>query len=148
MKTHAVRGAETLEAAMHEFPNARFLQMARDIALAHHERYDGTGYPHGLVGDAIPLCGRIIALADVYDALTSKRVYKDAYSHERAKSIILDGSGSHFDPNVIDAFLAEEEEFVDIRARYQDNDNAQMEAPCNISCAREQPQGEFQANAV
>ncbi len=127
MKTHALRGAETLEAAMHEFPNARFLQMARDIALTHHERYDGTGYPRELVGDAIPLCGRIIALADVYDALTSKRVYKEAYSHERAKSIILDGSGSHFDPDVVDAFLAEEDEFIDIRATYQDSDSVESE---------------------
>ena len=78
MKTHTVHGARTLAAAASQFPNADFLRMAHDIALCHHERYNGSGYPHGLAGEAIPLCGRIVALADVYDALTSKRVYKDA----------------------------------------------------------------------
>ena len=68
MKAHTLRGAETLSAAIAEFPNANFLRMARDIALCHHERYDGKGYPRGLAGDEIPLCGRIVALADVYDA--------------------------------------------------------------------------------
>ena len=79
MKSHATIGAETLDAALREYPGATFLQMARDIAATHHERYDGAGYPNGLRGDGIPLCGRIVALADVYDALTSKRIYKDAY---------------------------------------------------------------------
>ena len=84
MKTHTTHGAETLDAALAQYPSARFLRMARDIAASHHEWYDGTGYPHGLEGEAIPLCGRIVALADVYDALTSRRVYKDAFSHEKA----------------------------------------------------------------
>lgn len=122
MKTHAQRGADTLQAAMMEHPQAKFLQMARDIALAHHEKYDGSGYPLGLAGEQIPLCGRIVAVADVYDALSSKRVYKPAFSHEVAKSIILDGSGTHFDPAVVDAFTACESEFLAIRAQYADEE--------------------------
>jgi putative two-component system response regulator len=120
MKTHALRGAETLAAALTEFPNARFLQMAYDIALTHHERYDGTGYPQALAGDAIPLCGRIVGLADVYDALTSRRVYKEAYSHNLAKSIIVKESEGHFDPDVLAAFLAEEYQFLIIGAENPD----------------------------
>ncbi len=120
MKTHTLCGAETLAAAVAQFPNARFLQMAYEIALSHHEQYDGSGYPNGLSGDGIPLAGRIVALADVYDALTSKRVYKAAYSHEIARSIITDGSGSHFDPSIIDAFLDVENDFIQIRKQYRD----------------------------
>jgi len=118
MKQHATLGAETLDAAVQEFPEASFLKMARDIAATHHERFDGSGYPAGLQGYDIPLCGRIVALADVYDALTSKRVYKDAFTHHVARSIILEESGSHFDPDVVDAFLAAEEKFLAIRERY------------------------------
>jgi putative two-component system response regulator len=116
MKTHTQRGAETLSAALAEFPHTPFLSMARDIAISHHEKYDGSGYPRGLAGEQIPLCGRIVALADVYDALTSKRVYKDAFDHERAKEIIVAQSGKHFDPHVVEAFLAEEAQFIQIRA--------------------------------
>jgi putative two-component system response regulator len=104
METHTVIGAQTLDAALQRFPNARFLQMAREVAISHHERFDGTGYPNGLVGYQIPLCGRIVTVADVYDALTSKRVYKEAMSHERAMETILHGRGTHFDPDVVDAF--------------------------------------------
>jgi putative two-component system response regulator len=118
MKTHTTIGADTLEAALKRFPKTRFLRMARDIAAAHHERYDGTGYPAGLAGDAIPLCARIVALADVYDALTSKRVYKDAFAHDIAKGIILKDAGTHFDPRVVEAFVAAEEAFVAIRDRF------------------------------
>jgi putative two-component system response regulator len=105
MKTHAEEGARTLTVALDQFPEAEFLRMARDIALYHHERFDGKGYPQGLAGDAIPLCARIFAVADVYDALVAKRVYKAAYSHEVAKKIMLQGRGSQFDPAVVDAFL-------------------------------------------
>ena len=98
MKTHTTHGAATLEAALEEYPGTPFLEMARDIALGHHERYDGRGYPHGLAGEEIPLSARIMAVADVYDALTSRRVYKEAYSHERTKSMIIDETGTHFDP--------------------------------------------------
>ena len=112
-------GAKTLEAALQKFPNARYLQMARDIALSHHERFDGKGYPSGLSGEEIPLSGRIMALADVYDALTSKKVYRDGYSHEEAESMILDESGSHFDPAVVEAFEHHRETFQEIRERFQ-----------------------------
>lgn len=122
MKTHALRGAETLEAALQEFPNVRFLRMARNIALSHHEKYDGSGYPAGFIAEQIPLCGRIVALADVYDALTSKRVYKDAFSHAKAKSIIVDDAGKHFDPAIVEAFLEIEDAFIQIRQRHEDGE--------------------------
>lgn len=121
MKTHAALGAETLDAALREFPGADFLRMARDIAATHHERYDGGGYPAGVKGNDIPLCGRIVAVADVYDALTSRRVYKDAFAHTVARSIILEESGSHFDPDIVDAFLQCEQEFLEIRNRYSEH---------------------------
>ena len=79
---------DTLQAALDKYPTAKFLRMARDIALTHHEKFDGTGYPRGLAGSDIPLCGRIVAVADVYDALTTKRVYKDAFPHEQAVQMI------------------------------------------------------------
>ena len=95
--------------------------MARDIAASHHERWDGKGYPAGLTGQAIPLCARIVALADVYDALTSKRVYKNAFAHEVAKGIIAKDAGTHFDPAVVEAFLRAESAFIDVRQRYQES---------------------------
>jgi cyclic di-GMP phosphodiesterase len=118
MKTHAQHGAATLDAALQQFPNACFLRMARDIAAAHHEWYDGSGYPAGLARNEIPLAARIVAVADVYDALRSKRLYRDAYNHADAKDIILDGSGSHFDPDVVDAFIACESLFLEIQDRF------------------------------
>jgi putative two-component system response regulator len=124
MKTHAALGAETLDAALRAYPNADFLEMARDIAVSHHERFDGGGYPAGLRGEEIPLCGRLVALADVYDALTSRRVYKDAFTHQTARSMILEESGSHFDPDIVDAFLECEREFLEIRERYAESSPA------------------------
>ncbi len=115
MKQHAVIGGTTLSAAAEAHPRAKYLHMARDIAITHHEKFDGSGYPNGLRGNDIPLCGRIVALADVYDALTTARVYKPAYSHETAKSIILEGNGKHFDPEIVDAFLENESLFIEIR---------------------------------
>ncbi len=127
MKTHAALGAETLKAALDQFPQAKFLKMARDIAATHHERWDGKGYPNGLKGEEIPLCGRIMALADVYDALSSKRVYKDAYSHEVARKIILEGRGTQFDPDVVSAFLACEDQFLAIRQHHFGVEDRQAE---------------------
>lgn len=118
MKGHSRLGGETLNTLAHAHPEAAFLAMARDIALSHHERFDGSGYPFGLAGEEIPLCGRITALADVYDALTSKRVYKPAYSHEESRRLILDGRGSQFDPEVVDAFLRQEYTFMSIHDRF------------------------------
>lgn len=120
MKRHTVEGAATLAAALREYPEAAFLRMGHDIALHHHERYDGGGYPHGLKGEAIPLAARIVAVADVYDALTSKRVYKEAMPHEQAREIITRDSGRHFDPDVVEAFIAVERQFMEIRATFRD----------------------------
>ncbi len=111
MKAHTTIGASTLDAALQQYPDVPFLRMARDIALTHHERYDGGGYPSHLIGDQIPLPGRIVALADVYDALTSKRAYKGAFTHEVARTVIVDEAGGHFDPDVVDAFVATEDRF-------------------------------------
>lgn len=112
MKTHTTIGGETLQAVTLAHPEARYLAMARDIAFTHHERWDGTGYPFGLAGKDIPLCGRLCALADVYDALTTDRVYKKKMPHEEARKIILEGSGNHFDPDIVEAFVRREEQFV------------------------------------
>lgn len=120
MKTHTTLGAQTLDAALRRFPAVKFLRMARDIAASHHERWDGKGYPAGLSGDAIPLCSRIVTLADVYDALTSKRVYKNAFAHEVAKGIIVKDAGTHFDPAVVDAFITAEPAFGAVRIQYHD----------------------------
>ena len=117
MKRHSAIGAETLDAALAHFPDARFLRVARDIAATHHERFDGTGYPNGLAGEEIPLSGRIVAVADVYDALTTRRVYKPAFTHVVARDMIAAESGRHFDPRVVAAFLAVEAEFNAIRGR-------------------------------
>ena len=120
MKQHTIIGGNTLEAAVRAHPEAQYMAMAREIALTHHERYDGKGYPRGLSGEAIPLCGRITALADVYDALTSARVYKPRFSHETARAEIVEGRGSQFDPNVVQAFLQREEDFLAVSRRYED----------------------------
>ena len=98
-----------------------FLSVAKEIAYSHQEKWDGSGYPEGLKGEAIPLSARLMALADVYDALISARVYKPAFSHEEAKEIIVKGSGSHFDPNIVKAFLACEAQFKEIAAKFQDH---------------------------
>ncbi len=124
MRTHTTRGAETLDAALRQYPSARFLRMARDIAASHHEWFDGSGYPRGLAGTDIPLAGRIVALADTYDALTSKRVYKEAYSHEKARTTVIKDRGSHFDPDVVDAFLANEASFVAVQQALSDKEHA------------------------
>ena len=105
MKTHAQAGADTLDQAVRKHPGADFLRMARDIAGGHHERFDGKGYPAGLAGERIPLSARIFSIADVYDALVSKRVYKPAFTLDVAKSIISQGAGTQFDPDAAAAFL-------------------------------------------
>jgi putative two-component system response regulator len=122
MRTHAILGAQTLEASLKRFPNVRFLQMARDIAAFHHERWNGKGYPKGAAGEQIPLSARIVALADVYDALTSRRVYRQAMSHAQARAIILKERGAHFDPDVVEAFVHIEREFIAVHERFRDSE--------------------------
>lgn len=121
MKTHTTIGGQTLDAAVQSHPQAGFLRMARDIAWTHHERFDGGGYPRHLVGEEIPLCGRIVCLADVYDALTSSRVYKEAFSHEVAREIVEKEMKGAFDPRVVEAFFARENDFMVTRARLDDS---------------------------
>jgi len=121
MKRHSRIGFDTLHEALSKYPKADYLRMSADIARSHHERFDGTGYPDGLQGDAIPLAARIVALADVYDALVSKRVYKQAYKHDVAKAIIKSEKGSHFDPLVVDSFLRCEKEFIRIFDRFSED---------------------------
>ncbi len=121
MKMHAMIGAQTLEAALARYPGAEFLEMARDIAQGHHEWWDGSGYPGKVAGAAIPLSARIVALADVYDALTSKRVYKQAFSHYVAAPIILKESGTHFDPVLVEAFTRSQEHFAAVRDNLTDS---------------------------
>ena len=120
MKTHTTEGAAALDSALRQYPEAKFLNMARDIAAGHHERMDGHGYPDGLAGRDIPLCARIFAPCDVYDALVSKRVYKEAFTHDVARSIILEGRGTQFDADVVDAFRQCEQEFYNIQQRHRD----------------------------
>lgn len=120
MKQHVIYGAKALEVAEGTQSESIFLQCARQIILGHHERWDGKGYPQGLKGSEIPLPGRIMAVADVYDALISRRVYKPAYSHTKATEIIVEGSGSHFDPVVVDAFIALGDEFRMIALTHAD----------------------------
>jgi putative two-component system response regulator len=118
MKAHTTLGAQTLEAAARKHPKAKYLKLAREIAESHHEKWDGTGYPGGLKHGAIPLAGRIVAVADVYDALVSKRVYKGSFTHVTARAIILEGRGTHFDPAIVDAFLAAEGQFLEVQKRF------------------------------
>jgi putative two-component system response regulator len=112
MKTHTQIGAGTLQTVHGKYPNNSFLNMGIDIARSHHEKWDGSGYPDGLAGEEIPLSARIMALADVYDALRSKRPYKDAFTHRKSCAIIIEGAGRHFDPVVVEAFVDLETEFA------------------------------------
>jgi putative two-component system response regulator len=106
IERHPTIGAEALDAILARDRGDKLLKMARNIAASHHERWDGTGYPERLKGDSIPLEARIVSVADVYDALTSKRVYKPALSHDEAMTIITAGRGTQFDPEVVDALVA------------------------------------------
>ena len=118
MQTHVVIGGKCLREIEQRLGSSNFLQMAREIALAHHERWDGTGYPKGLSGAATPLAARIVAIADVYDALSTKRVYKPALPHEECVAIIRSQMGKHFDPDLVDVWLTIESKFRDIAVQY------------------------------
>ncbi|BCL73562.1 response regulator [Vibrio nigripulchritudo] len=121
MQEHPTLGlAALIKAEEHSSnPNA-IIDTAKEIAYCHHEKWDGTGYPQKLCGEQIPLSARLMAVADVYDALISKRIYKDAMPHDKAKEIILEGREQHFDPDVVDAFIACEKLFIEIARRYSD----------------------------
>jgi len=127
MKNHARLGGEAIETIETKIEGQSFLSIGKEIAFHHHEKWNGLGYPSGLKGEAIPLSARLIALADVYDALTSKRVYKEPYSHEVAKEKILDGKGQHFAPEVVDAFLAYEDKFKTVCLDMKDKVHAGMQ---------------------
>ncbi|SCK26575.1 two-component system response regulator [Vogesella sp. LIG4] len=123
MKTHTTLGRDAIAKAEQQMAApSTFLRFAREIAHYHQEKWDGSGYPEGLAGEDIPVSARLMALADVYDALISRRVYKPAYPHDEAVDIIRQGSGKHFDPDMVDAFLAIHTSFHQIAERFADNE--------------------------
>jgi putative two-component system response regulator len=123
MKTHTTLGRDAIQAAENSLGlKVDFLSLAKEIAYGHQEKWDGSGYPMGLKGEAIPISARVMALADVYDALISRRVYRDGMSHEKAIAIIQEGRGFHFDPDMVDTFLSIQDEIKAIAARYIDSD--------------------------
>jgi putative two-component system response regulator len=125
MKTHTTLGYNAIVHAEKEMEfECDFLRHAKEIAYGHQEKWDGSGYPRGLRGDAIPLSARLMAVADVYDALISRRVYKKACTHEKALEIIAEGRGRHFDPEIVDAFLGITEQFRQIARRHADGEEA------------------------
>jgi putative two-component system response regulator len=126
MKLHAAYGRDTIMLVEEQLGGSNsFLMFAREIAHSHQEKWDGSGYPERLRGDDIPVSARLMAVADVYDALISRRVYKPAFSHEQSLEIMRQGRGSHFDPDVLDAFFAIEAEFARIAQAYQDADETE-----------------------
>jgi putative two-component system response regulator len=122
MKKHTQYGHDALRITEQKLGQDSFLRYAKEIAFTHQEKWDGSGYPRGLKADQIPISGRLMAVADVYDALISKRVYKPPLSHEEAVKIIQDGRGGHFDPDIVDAFLELENTFRNIALTYADFD--------------------------
>ena len=121
MKRHVVYGRDALLRAEAALGSTSFLKLAKEVVCAHHERWDGTGYPEGLAGDDIPLSGRLMAIADVYDALVNKRVYKEAFPPGEAISMIKQGSGTQFDPDLVEALIVLQDEFRAIAARFSDD---------------------------
>lgn len=120
MKKHTLMGMKAMQVAQIATDNSLFFKIAKDITACHHEKWNGSGYPEGLIGESIPLSARLVAIADVYDALISKRVYKEPMSHSEAVKIIIKGEGTHFDPNLIEIFLQTMDEFHNIAIRYKD----------------------------
>lgn len=135
MKTHTTLGLKAIEKAEQNMEgDHRFLRYAKEIAHSHQEKWDGSGYPLGLAGEAIPVSARLMALADVYDALISVRVYKKAFSHDEACQMIIDGRGRHFDPDVTEAFIANIDAFAQIARRF--SDERPSDAPAKFSETR------------
>ena len=135
MQQHTLVAGTCLKDIEQRLGASNFLQTAREIAMYHHERWDGRGYPTGLAGEAIPLSARIIAIADVYDALSSKRCYKEAYPHDRCVRLIAEGSGRQFDPELVKAFLAIKDEFAAIAKRFASESTS---SPWNSTNGEEQ----------
>jgi putative two-component system response regulator len=123
MKTHTTLARQAIESAEKALGCTHpFLQTVKELAYSHQEKWDGSGYPQGLVEDHIPVSARLMAIADVYDALISHKVYKDGVSHEQAAGIIFQGRASHFDPDMVDAFIEIQDEFAAIAQRFADTD--------------------------
>ena len=120
MKKHAQYGRDAILTAEEELGSTSFLRLAREVAYCHHECWDGSGYPEGLKGDEIPLSGQLMAVSDVYDALISRRVYKEPMTHEEAVAIIIEGRGSRFDPDIVEAFISLQGEFNNIANQFTD----------------------------
>ena len=124
MKTHTTLGRDAIQAAENILGlKVDFLSIAKEIAYGHQEKWDGSGYPEGLSGENIPISARVMALADVYDALISRRVYKEGMPHEKAIAILSEGRGTHFDPDMVDAFLDIQDEIREIAGKYADTDS-------------------------
>jgi putative two-component system response regulator len=137
MKTHTTLGKQAIEQAEKGISlHLDFLSCAKEIALSHQEKWDGSGYPEGLAGERIPVSARLMALADVYDALICRRVYKTSFPHAKAVEIILQGRGSHFDPDMVDAFAAIEPEFRAIAERFIDSDLELLEKQKQIDASQ------------
>lgn len=139
METHCQIGGECIEQIERRLGPSNFLAMAREIALYHHERWDGSGYPHGLAGGDIPLAARIVALADVYDALSSRRVYKAPLPHEQCVQAIRESAASHFDPHLVEIFLRIEGSFREIAAQYGQVEALETTVACPDETCSELP---------
>ena len=141
MKTHTTLGFEAIEQAEKALGlQAPLLRTAKEIVLSHQEKWDGSGYPQGLKGDEIPMAARLMAVADVYDALISQRVYKAALPHDRAVQIVFQGRGTHFDPDMVDAFIGIQDEFEAIAQRFANSDsNLQKKMEYMANAIAEQP---------
>lgn len=122
MQQHPLISSQCLRRIEEKLGTANFLEMAHEIALYHHERWDGLGYPFGRRGEAIPLSARIVSIADVYDALVSERIYKPAFPHEQCVAMIREGAGTQFDPELVNIFLSIERRFADVSDRIRVND--------------------------
>ena len=120
MKDHARIGGDTLRSVFEQYPTQSFIKCGMEVAYGHHEKWNGSGYPLGLQGESIPLTARILALVDVYDALTCRRIYKPPFPREQANAIIVEGSGIHFDPDIVACFLSMEADFHHIAEQYAD----------------------------
>ncbi len=131
IKRHTLLGGDAIKAIEYQIEESAFLKMGKEIAYNHHEKWDGSGYPTGLKGEDIPLSARIVALADVYDALTTERFYKRAYTHEKSRRIIIDLKATHFDPEIVDVFLLLEDEFNRIREEQFKEETGWIELPAH-----------------